>query len=71
MNCYKVERSDVGKTAKSPVKHRCDGCDHVTLEFPFEPLGRVQKQDVGKLCVKRDGVWQVENDEQFKKRRSK
>lgn len=52
-----VEREDVGLGA---------ACGKPWLG----PLGVVQAGDVGKKCMWR-GVWQVENDEQFKARLAK
>jgi hypothetical protein len=71
MKRYTVTAGDVGKTAYHPVKERCShGYFHNEFpnEFPFEPLGRVLPGDVGKLCKKINGLWYVENDEQFNKR---
>ena len=68
MKEYIVKKEDIGKGANSPVKTTCGCCHTTTTSYPFEPLGRVLPQDVGKMCVKRGNLWYVENDSQFEKR---
>jgi hypothetical protein len=53
---YIVQKSDIGKGGS--IMHR----------GMFEPLGIVQKRDVGKMLVLNGDVWQVENEQQFKQR---
>lgn len=59
-NTYQIEKRDIGCTEDNKRKK----------ENVFEPLGYVQPNDVGKLCKKTDGIWYVENEKQFKKRRN-
>ena len=68
MERYFVKKTDVGKTDMTPVTEVCEHCGSTVREYPFEPLGRVIVQDVGKMCKKVNGLWYVESDEQFKKR---
>lgn len=69
MRRYVIKKADVHKTARTAITVQCSHCKHVVFEYPFEPLGLVMPQDVGKICVKvGDDVWQVENDAQMRKR---
>jgi len=68
MKEYIVKASDVGKTSFSGFHSRCKECGAEVVDFPFDPLGRVLKNDVGKKCRKIKGHWYVENQEQFEER---
>jgi len=68
MTKYTVKTSDIGKTGFNQAFVICPECKHEIREYPFEPLGRVLKQDVGKICKKIDDLWYVENQDQFKAR---
>ncbi len=65
---YFVKKEDIGRTGAYPIKTICKCCGTQIRDMVFEPLGRVLPQDVGKRCVKQNGVWYVENDAQFQKR---
>jgi len=65
---YTIKQEDIGKNGFSQVFLICSGCNNEVREYPFEPLGRVLKQDVGKICKNIDGCWYVENQEQFNTR---
>ena len=67
---YIVQVSDIGKTGYNTVKTMCKCCGEVKVTNPFEPLGRVLPQDVGKMMKMVNGLWYVENEEQFRKRKS-
>lgn len=41
------------------------------MDYPFVSLGKVLKNDVGKMCLKKDKHWYVENEEQFAERKNK
>ena len=72
LKCYIVKKSDISKSTSTPVKvEACDHCGHEETIYPFEPLGTVIPQDVGKMCKKIEGIWYVENQEQFKARLKK
>ena len=73
---YEVKVSDLRKTGLSPVRlPPCKCCGSVEVIYPFDPLGVVQMQDVGKRCIQvpceAEGcfVWQVESKAQFENRR--
>ena len=59
---YIVKSLDVGRV--SYTTRYING----VMECPFSSLGVVLLQDVGKKCVKQNGVWKVENQEQFEAR---
>jgi len=67
MKEYIVKVTDVGKHAFTGFRSRCKECGTIITDFPFEPLGRVLKNDVGKKCRKINNRWYVENQEQFEK----
>jgi len=71
MNRYIIKQQDVGRRDNFPIKVECEHCRHTHTEYLFEPLGRVLKQDVGKICKRLKGIWYVENQEQFEKRVNK
>ena len=71
MTEYYVTEEDARKEYIQPVKVKCKECGHTIIEFPTDPLGRVQKCDIGKKCKKINGHWYVENSEQFEKRTGK
>lgn len=65
---YIVQQSDVGKMSGHKVTTECKCCGHKQDTYPFEPLGRVQKIDVGKMLYLIGSIWYAENDQQMKKR---
>lgn len=66
---YTIKAEDVGKHGSiTPHKDTCLFCDSELTEYVFESLGLVQPSDVGKRCYKVNGIWQVENEEQFRRR---
>lgn len=59
---YTIQAKDVGHAF---ARIACESCgESERIEFS-DVLGRVLSQDVGKMMVKHNGVWQVENNEQF------
>ena len=60
---YIVKKKDVGKGGLAGRV-----LINSAMENPFEPLGVVLKQDIGKKCVKIKNHWYVENQEQYLKR---
>lgn len=71
MTKYTIKPDDVGKNGSSAVITHCDHCQNTVVERPFEPLGRVLKTDIGKICKKVNGIWYVENQQQFTERMAK
>ena len=63
---YIIKKEDVGKGGLASRV-----LINSVLENPFEPLGTVLKQDIGKKCVKIKKHWYVENQEQYLKRISR
>lgn len=59
---YIIKETDISKSActKRVIDNK--------VEYPFEPLGVVLQADVGKICKNVNGIWYVENQEQFKAR---
>ena len=77
-NIYQIELEDVGKSYAQRVfnnlhKCNCKYCNNIKgiEERVFEPLGRVQKIDVGRQCVKVGEVWKVESLDRMKRRQAK
>jgi hypothetical protein len=68
MKEYIVGARDVGKHAFSGIYSRCEECGSLISDFPFAPLAKVLKCDIGKKCFKVNGHWYVENQEQFERR---
>jgi len=67
MKEYIIQSEDVGQYHKVVPCKEC-GCPHIV---PFaEVLGKVQDIDVGKRMVKKsNGLWYIENHEQYLTRR--
>jgi len=65
---YIVQKEDIGKGGLTPLITTCKCCGVISTTRPFEPLGRVQACDVGKMLKLVNGIWYAENNEQFKKR---
>ena len=65
---YIIKTEDINKNGNIPISIICKECNITHYEYPFEPLGTVLKQDVGKLCKKVNDLWCVENKDQFKQR---
>ncbi len=63
---YIVKKEDVGK---GRLASRI--LINSVMENPFETLGVVLKQDIGKKCVKIKNHWYVENQKQYSKRISR
>lgn len=64
---HTIEKSDVGKTSLQVI---CPTWHYRRTHSLSEVLGRIQNGDVRKRIYKVDGVLQVENDEQLKKRKT-
>lgn len=68
---YIVLQSDVGKGRYAKITTQCKCCGHKQDTFPFEPLGRVQQIDVGKILYLQNGIWYAESTAQMNKRLGK
>jgi len=62
---YEIQREDVGKVA---IVRTCSGCGTRNVIYLASFIGRVLACDVGKRIHDVDGVYQIENSEQFANR---
>lgn len=80
---YIIKQSDVrkgrfgflgdGKNATYIEIDKCSCCGRPSEQIPvdFTFMGGVQESDVGKIMKRIDGIWYVENTEQFERRVAK